>query len=169
MSASEEAEQKHQEELNTAAAKLREKIEPKKNEEVKKKSSCFSDMMNKLCRLCSKDNELKEMKAMLKDILWEMRKDGEKKKYEIDDVGATTARIEEAIREMRDEINKQGRSARYGRWNAVSFSLYAMGLALVSFMDKIYPGLAFIEGGIAISVLIFVDSITQSKRRKVDK
>jgi hypothetical protein len=145
------------------APKAEEKKEPKK------KSSCLSDVMNKLYRLCSRENELREMKATLKDILWEIRKDGTKKKYEIDDVGATTDRIEEAIREMRDEIDKQGRSARYGRWNALSFSLYAIGLALVAFMNKKYPGLAFIEGGLVLSVLIFIDSITQTKSRKRDK
>jgi len=132
----------------------------------KKKSNCFSDMVNKLCRLCSRENELREMKAMLKDILREMRKDGTKKKYEIDDVGATTDRIEEAIREMKDAINKQRRSAWSGRWNAFSFSLYSVGLAIVAYTNKVYPGLAIIAAGIGVNVIVFLDAIIRQKAER---
>jgi len=113
MSASEEPQQKAQEEAKATA----------KTKEGKQKSNCLSRMLNKVCGTSSNGSEIREISATLKDILAEMKEAKEPKTYDPNYVAKTVEKIGKTV----DEIDK--RTKRQGKINRGIY-VYGVGLAL---------------------------------------
>jgi len=138
------------------AASAEEKPERSAKNEPTKIGAWFSQLLNRLYTPCTKGSELSAINTTLKDILEEIRKGGKPKEYTLEYIAKTVDRIEVTVNKTQAEIGKQEHTATLRGWNTLAFSLYAIGLALVSFTNKQYPGLAFVEGGLALNLLAFV-------------
>lgn len=83
--------------------------ESEENIGTKQKSSCLSHIVNKLCVRFPNGSELREINATLKDMLEEMKKGKEPKKYEENYVPITVERIEKTVKEIDKRTKRQGK------------------------------------------------------------
>lgn len=108
---------------------------------------------------------LADIQEKLEEMRDEMRRERMAEKRDIDSIGEAVARIEAVVRGIDDQVRKQGVAATLWQLNALAFSLYAVGLAVVQVTAAQYPGLGFIEGGIAVNAGAFAFALLRRSKR----
>jgi len=102
------------------AAVTKEAPKSEENKGTKQKSSCLSQILNKLCGPSSNGSELNEINATLKDMQRQMRMGSQPKEYTSEYIGRTVDSIEEKLDEMKDAMKR-------GRQIASAESIIAVG------------------------------------------